>query len=1426
MTPFKKVNQNRESSMSASRLLSLLSNLQSVNRLKNISNASNFTGIPLAAETFSSYSTEAERSGLTHLSRPHSDCGVGIFVNLKKESTSNLVQDALNYLAGIKHRGAEGAGNTKDGSGILLYGGLDHFVRKEFREVPGRYALLHVALPKNPEARQRTEELLNQEAKLAGLSWGESRAVPVHSEHLSLIAKNHEMDYVQRLMPMPESLAPSVFDQHLIKLQLRFEQQVHQRKQQERSHILSLSRSHIIFKGMIDEERLSSYFPDLNQPHCSAMAAIIHSRFATNALPELYKVHPFSNIAMNGENNSNRLLVNYLMHNLNVKRMLGLEQLDFTGYSDTAVLSFMMSYLQLLGVPAKTILGFGFQKYYAPTKTATEKYYNLLGRIPNEGPNHSAILLGEELFIVRDPLSLRPQRGVIKNNNEYFFSGSELPNWNNLSEYTEFSLPAATPLLIDLQTGNVDLMSLDESVKQLHEEQIARLIRLNAMSQDTQPPIFFSFEELQRRKCQAGWTQEFNKAIMQPLLQDGQNNRSSMADQSPIEMMVSHERLDIYHFFKARFAQVTNPAVARYEEQSYLSTEVFLGRKPSLLTLDQALFETPGVLLQVPVIDSLERLQLQQQLPTVVLDITYAVANLEQALLAKLAELRQAAIEAAKAGAVLLVLSDLVVQEGHFGLPGVLAVSVVNQALREAGLRDDVSLLLESADVLSPREIALAISVGGAEAVYPYLVYHKDPVLDVDARAYHGRRESYKQQVKKELLAYMGRQGLLTLSAYRDQCGFTAMGLSQELAALFGVENLFHHYGVADLARTLQARYSYPEQIGLGIYPANPSHPARPATWRPEVTTAALKALRIEDAQERRQQFKAFEKIANMTKGQPHHYMSRKRLTHWTAENPMPVCVMGGGAAGFYCVEALLKLNLPLKITVVEARHANVFGLISDGVSPDHGYTKKQAEIFVDTLKDPSVHYRGGIAIDAPGGRVTTELLKESFACVIDARGAPVDRRLNIPGEDNPRVFAASQVYRAYNGEFKPDEQPCVVDWPFSTSRSRRGFIIGSGNVAIDIARILLSSPADLESTRANPFFVEQLPANGPEEIHLFSRSNPAECKMSLRELKELLERDISLQVDFDPTTVHRETLTSEQAQRYDFFDQIRNQPIKKNLSKRLFFHFNYQPINMATNHHDEIDVVLKDTITQTTHRFHGAWCVSAIGTDPVKTIKPVDERVGWVRGEGGVLADAKASAEQVAQRVAHKFRKGSYNDLVLKIPERNWEMRALTNQEVLNLIDWLKAGNPLRTLTDFNNAKTFQRPAEPREEIASEETKAPSTIKTTATAAQPGKVGITSSEGDVFYFDPLPNKTLLQSIQEQTNLPKNLVPQDQCGGKCVCGSCRMTVASHKSTFFKMPSDAVKVLKAVGGKKEDVLSCVLSSQDAAGNVFTVPTPSK
>jgi ferredoxin/flavodoxin---NADP+ reductase len=276
--------------------------------------------------------------------------------------------------------------------------------------------------------------------------------------------------------------------------------------------------------------------------------------------------------------------------------------------------------------------------------------------------------------------------------------------------------------------------------------------------------------------------------------------------------------------------------------------------------------------------------------------------------------------------------------------------------------------------------------------------------------------------------------------------------------------------------------------------------------------------------------------------------------------NPLQVAVVGSGPSGFYAAEALLKSGRAVMVDVIERLPAP-FGLVRYGVAPDHPKLKEAILTYQVIARTPCFGLLGNVTV---GRDVTVEELLAHYHAVLFAYGAETDRRLGVPGEDLAGSHTATEFVAWYNGH------PEYRDRHFDLSADV-AVVVGQGNVAADVCRILAKSVDELRGTDIAEHALDALAASRVREIHVIGRRGPAQAKFTNKELKELGElSNCTAQVDPGALELNAES-RAELAAKANFISP-KNVEILRDLAsrppggkpRRLIFHFLKSPARLV----------------------------------------------------------------------------------------------------------------------------------------------------------------------------------------------------------------------------------------------------------------------
>jgi ferredoxin--NADP+ reductase len=214
-----------------------------------------------------------------------------------------------------------------------------------------------------------------------------------------------------------------------------------------------------------------------------------------------------------------------------------------------------------------------------------------------------------------------------------------------------------------------------------------------------------------------------------------------------------------------------------------------------------------------------------------------------------------------------------------------------------------------------------------------------------------------------------------------------------------------------------------------------------------------------------------------------------------TPQNPLRVAIVGSGPAGFYATEALLQAQPAAQVDMFE-RLAAPFGLVRSGVAPDHPKLKQPILVYQEIATSPQFRFLGNVTV---GRDISMAELQDCYHVVVIACGAQTDRMMGIGGEYLPGSHTATEFVGWYNGH--PDYRDRVFDLSHDTA-----VIVGQGNVAVDVCRILAKTADELRHTDISAHALEALARSQIRDIYMIGRRGPAQAKFTHPELRELGE--------------------------------------------------------------------------------------------------------------------------------------------------------------------------------------------------------------------------------------------------------------------------------------------------------------------------------
>jgi glutamate synthase (ferredoxin) len=780
----------------------------------------------------------------------HDACGVGFVVNIKGKKSHAIVQQALQVLLNLKHRGACGCeANTGDGAGILMQ--VPHaFLKKVCRDVkialPGRgkYGVGLVFLPPHPAERYKCEVLFEEIVATEGLRLLGWRTVPTEHGSLGQTAIASEPVVRQVFIARPRELGDDLaFERKLYVIRKLAERGIRASGIQggDKFYICSLSYKTMIYKGMLMPDQVEQYYPDLADPSLESALCLVHSRFSTNTFPTWERAHPYRYVAHNGEINTLRGNINWMrarqslfasdLFGEDLKKLLPVINEDG---SDSAMFDNALEFLTLTGrsLPHAVMMmipePWENHESMDADKRAFYEYHSCLQE-PWDGPASIAFTDGVRIGACLDRNGLRPSRYYLTKDDRVIMA-SEVGVLDLPPEMVvqKGRLQPGRMFLIDTELGRIVAdEELKDQVATEHPYQVwlnrnhVLLENLPASSHVHEP----DHRTVLQRQQAFGYTFEDLRFILGPMANDGVQPIGSMGTDTPLAVLSNKPQL-LYNYFKQLFAQVTNPPIDPIREEIITSTGTMIGSEGNLLK------PTPEscrmIKLEHPILtnEELEKLRHVNRhgFKAVTLPILFKAAEGMKGLEGALDDLFAAADRTIAGGVNVMILSDRGVNAENAPVPALLALAGLHHHLIRQGTRTRVGLVLESGE---PREVHhFALLIGyGCSAINPYLAFESlDDMIHEGLLSGLDHKTGVKKYIKavvKGVVKTMAKMGISTIQSYRGAQIFEAIGLDHNVIDNYftGTVSRIEGVGLDVLTEEALARHrqAFPERQVDGV---------------------------------------------------------------------------------------------------------------------------------------------------------------------------------------------------------------------------------------------------------------------------------------------------------------------------------------------------------------------------------------------------------------------------------------------------------------------------------------------------------------------------------------------------------------------------------------------------------------------------------
>jgi glutamate synthase (NADPH/NADH) large chain len=741
--------------------------------------------------------------------RQHSNCGVGVLMDFSGDKSHELIQDSIEMLENLDHRGARGAEkNTGDGAGILL-----QKPHEFFEEVtPGvpdfdEYGVGQVFFPQDESARESLMDEMESIADAEGFEIFNWRDVPTNNSDLGQTAVDSEPDVYQFFVKAQDNLDTDDLDAGLYVLRCVMEKTIEEEELPgaERFYICSLDRRKIVYKGLLTNFQLRTYYPDLSDTTLKSSLAFVHSRFSTNTLGAWELAHPYRNIIHNGEINTLRGNVNWMKtreaeieHPKFGDDIDKLKPVTKEDQSDTAIIDNVLELLVESGrdLPhgLRMLVPEAWNKDDSMDQDRRDWYdYHSTIVEPWDGPLLVAFTDGEDVGAILDRNGLRPCRYYVTEDDRLVMA----------SEAGVLDIPSdEVKTKGRLQPGQMFMASADEGRIISDEEVFEDLtdqkygewleehrVKLDDVMDDSDPASLETDEndDLTAQQRAQGYTLEHLRRLVKPMSEEGKDPIGAMGNDTPLSVL-SDQNKTLFTYFKQLFAQVSNPPIDYIREEVVTSLESHIGRQKNILSetpdhCRQLFMESPILTNdQLDAIKSIER----NDIKSTTIDITYRRGK---SLREAIEDIQHEAVRAMIEGNEIIVLSDRKTGPNRVPIPSLLATGAVHHHLIREGLRTRTGLVLETGQPCAVHHFSTLIGYG-AGAVNPYLAFESienlvdEDKLDVDV-SLEEAIETYIEGVEHGLKKVMSKMGISTLESYKGAQIFEAVGLDSEFVEEF-----------------------------------------------------------------------------------------------------------------------------------------------------------------------------------------------------------------------------------------------------------------------------------------------------------------------------------------------------------------------------------------------------------------------------------------------------------------------------------------------------------------------------------------------------------------------------------------------------------------------------------------------------------------
>ncbi len=790
-----------------------------------------------------------QKQGLYDPRFEHDNCGIGFIANIKGKRSHKIINDAVQILENLAHRGGVGSEpDTGDGAGILIQ--IPHdFMKKvcanEAIALPdeGDYGVGMLFLSPDVETRTQSLKTLAGIISEEGMEYLGMREVPTYAKCIGESARTAMPRIVQIFIKRPEDAQKGLeFERKLYLVLKRSEKEIRGTGHDPYFYFASLSSRTIVYKGMLTPDQVTRFYLDLMDLDMQTAIALVHSRFSTNTFPSWERAHPNRYLIHNGEINTIRGNVNWTharekifetdIFGEDISKIYPVINEDG---SDSAMLDNYIQMLELAGfsLPKAIMMAvpepWENDKSMDAAKRAFYKYNSTTGEAW-DGPAAVGFTNGTLVGAVLDRNGLRPARYYVTDDDTVILS-SEVGVLNVPEDkiIEKKRLEPGKMLLIDTQAGRIipdeeikntvssefpyekwvkeNMLYIDnirsgrkgglwadlaadmrkEVMKHPYGELMAnRLIEIETLFVNKENDFDTDIPLLTRQKA-FGYTWEDVDMTLKGIVETGEDPITAMGTDTPLACLSDKPQL-LYNYFKQLFAQVTNPPIDAIREEIVTGTDIYLGGERNLLEpkgRNCRRIRCASPILTNKQLQALKTID-EQDFKAVTVSMLYDPSE-KEGLSNAIENIFKAVDIAIENKYNIIVLSDKGVNAQKCAIPALLAGAGLHHHLIRKGTRMKVSIVLETGE---PREVHhFAVLLGyGVNAIDPYLVYETLEDMAKNESITKSADEAvstYINAVTHGIVKIMSKMGISTVQSYMGAQIFEALGISKRVVDRF-----------------------------------------------------------------------------------------------------------------------------------------------------------------------------------------------------------------------------------------------------------------------------------------------------------------------------------------------------------------------------------------------------------------------------------------------------------------------------------------------------------------------------------------------------------------------------------------------------------------------------------------------------------------